>query len=351
MRYAYLQKKDFAEFVKFLKNKRKVVAPIKKENQYVFAEIEDPGEISMEYLPTILPPKKYFFPQKQKLGSFNMGDVSMSKTTVEVEPMVLLCVRTCDIEGIECLDIVFSDNPADPYFKMRKKGIIIIGYECMKPCDNNATCVTMDTHNPKAGYDIMITDAGDVFVIYINSPEGMKLVEKCPLFESKVDEGEIKLKLKKLREDKKKSFEVLLKPGYKELFDVFEKGYESDVWESVGKQCVSCGNCTAVCPTCYCFDIFDEVKLDMSGGNRNRVWDSCQLEEFASVAGGENFREERSSRQRHRYFRKFNYSVKKNKKYFCIGCGRCTRTCMAGISLINTVNDLAKEREHAKQNC
>ena len=105
-------------------------------------------------------------------------------------------------------------------------------------------------------------------------------------------------------------------------------------------KCVSCGNCTAVCPTCYCFDIYDDVELDMSGGERKRTWDSCQLEEFAVVAGGENFRKERSSRQRHRYYRKFNYSVEKYNKYFCTGCGRCSRACMAGIELKETLNSL-----------
>jgi sulfhydrogenase subunit beta (sulfur reductase) len=81
----------------------------------------------------------------------------------------------------------------------------------------------------------------------------------------------------------------------------------------------------------------------MTGGNRKRIWDSCQLEEFAEVAGGENFRKERASRQRHRFYRKFNYPVKKYNKMFCTGCGRCTRSCVADISLIETVNDLTKE--------
>ncbi len=158
----------------------------------------------------------------------------------------------------------------------------------------------------------------------------------------------MKMKLLKLREDKLKNFKVHLNADYKELNKIFGTSYSSKVWQDVGKRCVSCGNCTAVCPTCYCFDIYDEVKLDMSGGERRRVWDSCQLDEFAMVAGGENFRKERSSRQRHRYYRKFDYPVKKYSKFFCVGCGRCTRTCMADISLIETVNELAKEHKNAK---
>ncbi|MFH1025263.1 MAG: 4Fe-4S dicluster domain-containing protein, partial [Nitrospirota bacterium] len=78
---------------------------------------------------------------------------------------------------------------------------------------------------------------------------------------------------------------------------------------------------------------------------RYRVWDSCQLEPFARVAGGINFRKDRSARQRHRYYRKFRYPVDRFSRFFCTGCGRCTRTCMAQISLKETLNELIKESE------
>ncbi len=341
MRYLYLAKKDLGPFVDSLMKNYKVVAPTKKENLFVFAEIENADEISLDYIPTIVPPKKYFFPQKEKLGSFNLGDVKMTETSIEMTPTVIFAAHTCDIDGMECLDHVFSTSPADPYYMRRKKSIVVIGYECMKPCDKHATCVTMDTHVPKAGYDIMITDAKDKYVIHINSTKGDEIIKGNKLF--KEVDGEAKALLKELREEKKKNFNVNLTAKFRELEGIFEKSYKSKVWEDVGKRCVSCGNCTAVCPTCYCFDMYDKVDLDLTKGTRERMWDSCQLEEFAEVAGGENFREERSSRQRHRYYRKFDYPVKKFNKFFCTGCGRCTRSCVADIKLSETVNDLTKE--------
>ena len=95
----------------------------------------------------------------------------------------------------------------------------------------------------------------------------------------------------------------------------------------------------------YCFDVIDEPNLDLNTGKRYRVWDSCQNEGFAKVAGNENFREERGLRQRHRYMRKFSYPVGKFSKYFCTGCGRCSRTCMAKINLKETINALAEENK------
>ncbi|MFH1664524.1 MAG: 4Fe-4S dicluster domain-containing protein [Candidatus Omnitrophota bacterium] len=345
MRYVYLDKDGLGKFVDFLRKKYRVVAPVKKENLFVFDEVESAGEIILDYTPTIIPPKKYFFPQREKIGSFMMGDTALADTSIEVEPTVIFAAHTCDIDGLECLDAVFHSDPADPYYKKRKKAIMVIGYECMFPCDKNATCITMDTHNPKAGYDVMMTNAGSRYILHVNSEAGESLIKGNPVFKQ-ADDGEAKAELKKLRAEKLKKFPVNLKPDFREIPGIFKRSYKSGVWEDVGKKCVSCGNCTAVCPTCYCFDIYDEVKLDITGGKRERVWDSCQLNEFARVAGGENFREERSSRQRHRYYRKFDYPVDKYNKFFCTGCGRCTRSCMAGISLIETLNDLTKENEN-----
>ncbi|MDP8258557.1 MAG: 4Fe-4S dicluster domain-containing protein [Candidatus Aadella gelida] len=345
MRYVYLEKDNLGKFVDLLKKDHRVVGPVKKENQFVFADIDNAEDLVVEYKPTILPPKKYFLPQKEKLGSFTMGETKMDKTTVEIEPTVIFAAHTCDIDGMECLEAVFYNDPADPYYKKRRKAIKVIGYECMAPCDDCATCATMDTHKPKAGYDIMITDIGKKYVIHINSSAGDELIDDHKIFE-KGDEGDIKAALKEAQKKKLDKFKKHLKADFRDIQGIFKKSFKSAAWDAIGKKCVSCGNCTAVCPTCYCFDVQDNVELDMSGGERGRVWDSCQLEEFAEVAGGENFREERSSRQKHRYYRKFDYPVDKYNKFFCTGCGRCTRTCMAGISLIETVNELTKENKN-----
>jgi len=89
----------------------------------------------------------------------------------------------------------------------------------------------------------------------------------------------------------------------------------------------------------------DEVRLVPSSGRRFRVWESCQSEPFALVAGGENFRKSRGSRQRHRYYRKFAYPVEKYHRFFCTGCGRCSRACMTGIKLKETLDTLAWGQE------
>lgn len=190
----------------------------------------------------------------------------------------------------------------------------------------------------------MLTDMGDKYAAHINSENGLKLVQGLDFIRTKEQEPALPYEIDDIRAAKVKDWDDLLSAEYSNLQNIYQKSYESGVWEDdLGKRCVSCGNCTAVCPTCYCFDMYDETDLKITDGGRYRVWDSCQLEDFAKVAGNENFREERGSRQRHRYLRKFLYPMMKHNKYFCVGCGRCTRTCMSGISLIETTNKLTEE--------
>jgi formate hydrogenlyase subunit 6/NADH:ubiquinone oxidoreductase subunit I len=88
----------------------------------------------------------------------------------------------------------------------------------------------------------------------------------------------------------------------------------------------------------------DELQLTLTEGERKRHWDSCQLDSFAEVAGGENFRKERSSRLRHRFFRKGKYLREAYGKSGCVGCGRCDRACVAKISSVETYTQIAGAR-------
>ena len=127
-----------------------------------------------------------------------------------------------------------------------------------------------------------------------------------------------------------------------ELPLMFAGVYNSKVWEENGEKCVACGRCNLVCPTCYCFDVYDSMNLKLTEGERIRQWDSCHLESFTKVATGEVFRKSKASRDRHRFYRKFYY-LSRFSPSFCTGCGRCGKECLADIEVVETVNKLAKE--------
>ncbi len=334
MKHHILPKDELESFIKALAKKMKVVAPVRKwGNNLAFEEVNAIQDIVIDnYVPTILPPKKYFMPPREdilefkvkKNGEFEERDVVLS------EKIVLFGVRTCDLAGIQCLNIVMSDKPQDHHFVIRKENLFIVGMECLKYCDEYASCCFVNSHLPNGGYDLFLTDLGDRYFVYVNTQEGEDFVESIKLKPATSDDLKT---LDSIKIEKKKVFknEVGFEPS--SIPNAFDKAYNSKIWEEVASKCVSCGNCTNVCPTCYCFDMDDKLELDLVSGKRVRSWDSCQFETFARVAGGENFREERSLRQRHRVYRKFKFPYDKFNRFFCTGCGRCTRTCMAGISL------------------
>lgn len=341
MKYAIIKKENLNKWLEYMKKKARLYAPRKKENQFVFRPVKDVNDVCLKYIPTILPPKKYYFPQREKLLKFNIEPFKTSKAIVEFEEYILFAVHTCDIAGIQCMDVVFRDGPEDPNYLNRKDKMIIIGIECLEYCDKNANCASMANHVPRGGYDLMLVDIGDRLIIHINSEKGERLISGLSYIKEAQEED--MAKLERAREYKKKIFKDEFNAPINEVYESFDKGFNCCVWEDVGRRCVACGNCTAVCPTCYCFDVIDDVNLTLNDGIRYRVWNSCQMDDFAKVAGGEDFRKGRQSRQRHRYYRKFKYPQDKFNRYFCTGCGRCTRTCMAKISLIDTVNTLVNE--------
>ena len=114
MQYVILKKERFNEFIANLKHHYKVMAPVDKGyNQYAFAEVDSAEDIALGYLPTILPPKKYFMPQYEKILEYAKGADGKVEAVVEYEDIVLFGVHTCDLAGIQCLNIAFSDTPKD----------------------------------------------------------------------------------------------------------------------------------------------------------------------------------------------------------------------------------------------
>lgn len=342
LQYVILEKEHFDGFISRLSSLQRLVAPVARGyNNYAFEGVTSGDQIALNYIPTILPPKKYFLPQEETLLEYSLDKGLRVDASVTYENMVLFGVHTCDLAGIQCLNMVFFHQPKDYNYLVRKNSIHIIALECTAYCDDHASCSLVNASMPSGGYDLFFTDMGPYFIVHINTQAGDKIIETTNLFE-RADKTHL-LELVKLREQKSSIFRNELSIDPRNIPALFDRSFDSPVWKTLGDRCLACGNCTNVCPTCYCFNIVDEMNLDLKGGKRYRRWDSCQLEPFAKVAGGENFRKERSVRQRHRYYRKFRYPVPHYSRFFCTGCGRCTRTCMAGISLKETLSALIEE--------
>ena len=342
MSQVLLYKSKLDNLISLLAARQKVIGPVAlSHGQFKFAPVSRLTEMSLDYIPTLLPPKKYFLPPRETLLQYDVSKGQEMESSIEIEETVLFGLHTCDLAGIQCLNMVFADRPRDLHYMLRKQHFTLIGLECNDYCDNAANCAMLFNHLPKGGYDLFLTDLSDYYIVHINTHKGDQLVESSGLFapvtKTALDQ------LQKLRKRKKQLFKSEVHIRYQDIPKLFEATFEHEIWTEIGDRCLSCGNCTNVCPTCYCFDVIDEPELDLTRGRRLRIWDSCQHENFAQISGGDNFRKKRGDRQRHRFNRKFHYPMERYKQSFCTGCGRCSRSCMAQIDLKETLNALIKE--------
>ena len=330
---------EFWSLMDGLVQSRTVVGVVEKSpGQFAFDEISNIEQIARNYKPTILPPKKYLLPQFDPLFQFNTETGEMD-AVVQVKDIVLFGVRPCDITGLSILTERMLDGETDHAVEARREALTAIGWDCQSPCDDHAFCQSVESLEPSYGYDLFVRDLGNKrLVVETGSPKGDLLVKE---FGSTLAEGD-EADLANYMARRKSSFPKRLNVPISDAPLLFASNIENDCWEELAERCYSCGSCTTVCPTCYCFDVYEDVNLDMKTGTRTRSWDSCQLDEFASVAGGESFREERADRISHRLQRKFNYQFTRTGRSHCVGCGRCARACLVNIDPVDVVNTLAQ---------
>ena len=342
MRVVKLDKGAIPPLVGALTADYSVVGPQAKGPKFAFGPITDPSQLRLDYDTTILPPKKVLQPQEERLAKLTLQGEQSVKEVIEVSPTVLFGVHTCDLNAIGTLDEAFSQDHPDAHYLERRKQTIIISLDCLEPCDDKSFCKSMGTLTAEEGFDLHLTDLGTAYAVEVATEAGEKLLSQYADAAAATD-ADVE-KLSAVRGAKSSRFEDRLGFDKAELPALMENAYDNPLWDELAEKCLSCGSCTIVCPTCYCFNVFDEVNLALSEGERNRRWDSCQLDEFALVAGGHNFREARAARQRHRFMRKGKWVSERFDSPGCVGCGRCIRACVVNISILegfNTIHETA----------
>ena len=334
--YMILPKTVMESFFDALENEGNVYAPVRMtDKNHSFQQVASVEEADLSYSRTMIPPKKFFIPQKETIFNFNIKEETYAEPCHLDEGLVLLGVHSCDINALNLLDKVFMTDLPDKYYQERRKNTFLVGVSCQP--DEHCFCKSTNTSYAREGFDLFLHDIGEKYFVRVATEKAYQFIEaNSELFVDSTTED-----MKSFREAEKKfldSFQLELETHG--LQDFLDLSYDSAVWEEYGDRCLGCGSCNLVCPRCRCYDVHDEVKLDLNTGERIRKWYSCMLKDHGLVAGGHNFRPTSKERIRNRFNCKG--SLREDLPN-CVGCGRCTTFCPAEIDFVEVMKKVRGE--------
>jgi ferredoxin len=279
-------------------------------------------------------------------SSDRVGDA----VTVRAEPpssvrYALLGVRPCDLRGIGVLDRVLAGGRhPDSGYVGRRDGVFVIAADCTEP---GATCFCTSMGGgpgAEAGFDLALVervdDAGHRFVVRAGTPAGAELLTQLPGTPAPpavVAEASAAVAAAADRMGR------AMPPV--DLRRLLVDSRESPRWDDVAGRCLTCGNCTMVCPTCFCITSQDTTDLTGDHAERWRVWDSCFSLDFTYMHGGE-VRSSGQSRYRQWITHKLSTWYDQFDSSGCVGCGRCIVWCPVGIDITQEAAALAAEEEN-----
>jgi ferredoxin len=284
-----------------------------------------------------LPPqswKRFLYPPRRELIAFDKDGklFGVSHQKDEAKPYAFIGARPCELKAISIQDKVFSsgDYIDDGYLSARRRNFII-AVNCSH-AGENCFCTSFGT-GPEAesGFDIALTEIVNeekhFFVAETGSDAGASLIEEIGA--ARAVEGDMDAAHEVIRKTSDAITKSLDIAGLPKLLS---DNSDHPHWDDVAKRCLTCGNCTMVCPTCFCSTVEDATDLSGKTAKRTRIWDSCFTMDFARVSGG-NFRISAKSRYRQWLTHKLSSWVEQFGVSGCVGCGRCITWCPVGIDL------------------
>jgi sulfhydrogenase subunit beta (sulfur reductase) len=290
--------------------------------------------------------KQFLFPPRQALFSARRdrpaegGEGPWQYETDEAPAprYALVGVRACELAAIHIQDKIFlRPDFQDPIYRARREGLFILAVNCLSP---NATCFceSMGTGpRVKAGYDLCLTELDDQFLVEVGSELGRSLLaERTYELSSAFVQNAAAQALEHAAGAMGRQLDTSDLPG------LLTENLDAQRWTDVGKRCLSCANCTLVCPTCFCWEATDQVDILGTQTRRERVWDSCFNRSYSYVFGG-NTRPTIRSRYRQWLTHKLGTWKEQFGMLGCVGCGRCITWCPAGIDLTAEVAAIREE--------
>jgi sulfhydrogenase subunit beta (sulfur reductase) len=275
-------------------------------------------------------PKRWLFPSPLtvNVGRRDGRSISFERSPADPPPLALLGLRACELAAMGIHDEVMLGGPyTDEDYRARRENALIIAVNCTT-AGGTCFCTSMGT-GPEVttGFDLALTEIDDGFVVRVGSAAGADLLARLPVRAAAAEQ------VTTARDAVASVADELGDPvPTAGLHDRLMAQFDSPQWAKIAERCLSCANCTMVCPTCFCNTIIQQAELDGRTSTSERIWDSCFTAGFARVAGG-NFRSRPRDRYRQWLTHKFATWVDQFGSFGCVGCGRCITWCPVGIDV------------------
>ena len=311
---------------------RKVSSPQNKTAVLRFEKLKENNETPLNSYRTIDPLKFLFYLTREKV--YPVDGV--------LKKRVIVGVKACDLKALILLDKAMLEGGfTDPAYYNWRKNTLIISCDCDEICETCHCNLVGGKPYSEKGFDINLSRVNNHYVITTGSEQGISfldlLKEEIPVQNSSTDDA-------KTISEKRSHVLNLLQEQNRENerpsdYSEFRK-VETKVWKQESEECVGCGACTNICPTCYCLILNDESIKEQFV--KVRGYDSCQWFGYARVAGGGSPRHKMTERFRNRYLCKFDYMNHNFGEIGCTGCGRCTEACAGQIDFRKVVKNISK---------
>ncbi len=320
--------KQLQNFVSYLiKNNYKVFSHKETAGEVLIDEIREGKNFELCPKRPLYSFKKFFLPPCQKMMEFKGGVTTLNKS--QNIKTVLLGLHFYDLKALTLLNQVFNK---DPHFQKKLRNIIVIG-QIPVPSEKEDYIKFEKEILEHMKFDIFLEakyhEAQQSFRIFTGSEDGQRLLDD---FGYKDYEN-----IEYVGPRPKKGLDLM----NSELIEKIPKSRGSKLWDELDKKCIDCGKCAIVCPTCFCFKITDEIQKDKIV--RYREWDTCFYEEFSEIAGAHKFLDSTKKRIYNYYDHKFVRIPKEFGMQGCVGCGRCTEVCPAGIDIKENIKRIIRE--------
>jgi len=330
-----LEKSKLSGLLKSWNDDFEVMVPAVENGNLVFGNLGDYEPVLDFNGRPLLPPKEFMFPQIEKTFSFNAADNTKIgiETHLDNTKRVIWGIRPCDLKGIKTLDTIFLSKYVDAYYEARRNNTILMGLNCNEPCNYGFCSSCQSGPFANGDFDILFTDLGSDYLVNIGTKQGEKAVSKSlKLFKTATDADQ--KKASDIEAASRKAFKNL--PAMATAQQRLPQYWDDVLWKQESVNCILCGGCNFVCPTCHCFNI-EDVACDKQISTRMRYWDSCQLGGFTQMAA-ENTRPLQEERLRQRIFHKIVYTPDLyDGALGCTGCGRCIEVCPVEIDITHII--------------